>query len=47
MQTIPHTRVIVGSQNRGGGFEDDVTRDLEQDVTNEVHGQCGEVLVSG
>lgn len=32
-------------ESRGGDFEDDVTRDLEQDVTNEVDGQRGEVLV--
>jgi len=30
----------------GGDFEDDVTRDLEQDVANEVDGQRGEVLIS-
>ena len=28
-------------------FEDDVSGDLEQDVTDEVDGQRGEVLVSG
>ena len=28
-------------------FEDDIERDLEQDITDEVDGQRGEVLVSG
>ena len=28
-------------------FEDDVTWDLKQDTSDEVDGQCGEVLVSG
>ena len=28
-------------------FEDDVGRDLQQDVADEVHGQCREVLVPG
>ena len=28
-------------------LEDDVAWDLDQDVTNEVDGQCGEELVSG
>jgi len=32
---------------RSGEFEDDVRRDFEQDVTDEVDGQCGEVLVPG
>jgi len=32
---------------RSSEFEDDVGRDLEQDVTDEVDGQCGEVLVPG
>jgi len=31
----------------GREFEDDVTWDLEQDVTDKVHGQRGKVLVSG
>jgi len=31
----------------GGEFEDDVARDLEQDVTDKVDGQSGEVLVPG
>ena len=30
-----------------GEFEDNVTRNLEQGVTDEVDGQCGEVLVPG
>jgi len=30
---------------RGGEFEGDVARDLEQDVTDKVDGQRGEVLV--
>ena len=28
-------------------FEDDISRDFEQDITDEVDGQCGEELVSG
>ena len=28
-------------------FEDKIAWDLEQDATDEVDGQCGEVLVSG
>lgn len=32
---------------RGGEFEGDITRDLKQDVTDKVNGQCGEVLVPG
>jgi hypothetical protein len=32
---------------RSGEFEDDIGRDFEQDVADEVDGQCGEVLVSG
>ena len=31
----------------GCKFEDDIERDLEQDITDEVDGQRGEVLVSG
>ena len=35
-----------GKPKSGSGeFEDDVTRDLEQDVTDEVDGQRGEVLI--
>ena len=34
-------------KSRRCDFEDDVTWDLDQDVTNKVDGQCGEVLVSG
>jgi len=34
-------------ESRGCEFEDDVTWDFDQDITNEVDGQCGEVLVSG
>jgi len=32
---------------RSGESEDDIRWDFERNVTNEVDGQCGEVLVSG
>ena len=34
-------------KSRGGEFEGDIARDLEQDVADKVDGQCSEVLVSG
>ena len=34
-------------ESGGGEFEDDVTRDLEQDVADEVYGQSVEVLIPG
>ena len=34
-------------ESRRCEFEGDVTWDLDQDVADEVDGQCGEVLVSG
>ena len=32
---------------RGREFEDEITRDIEQGVTDKVDAQCGQVLVSG
>jgi len=34
-------------ESRSGESEDDIRWDFERDVTDEVDGQCGEVLVSG
>ena len=41
----PHEGESREPESRSGESEDDVTRDFEQGVANEVDGQCSKVLV--